>query len=1222
MPSVPCSTARARAIVAALTLLVSAGFAVADTPAPRPPRVAASALAQIQAIEQLKVGKNPAQSKLDSRLYFGVLHERSDPRLAPLKDFRFAVPDLDGRLPVDVMLVAGTGIKAVTKTVEQLGGVLLASSARFRRISARMPLRGVELLAAMPEVRRVRQAIPHLGRKIDTSEGDLTHLVQSSRALYGASGAGMKVCVISDGINSLADLQATGDLPAVDVLPGQEGTGDEGSAMLEIVHDLVPSATLGFASALPDEATFAQNILDLAADGCNVIVDDILYLDESPFQDGPVAQSVNSVTAGGVLYFSSAGNEGNANDFTSGTWEGDFAPNGTLPALPGAGPGHDFGDGGQSILVELGGGNPPLLIWAEHYDLATGNASTDFDLYDMDGGLTTVYDASVDTQDGVGGDDFPIEFIGGGTFGGERLVVTQFAAGTTTSTPMFNLIVFRGELDDALATSGATRGHSAALDAFSVAATPVAKPFDFASADGPYPGAFNAANESENFTSDGPRRIILSPTGAELTLGDRTSSGGVVRQKPDITAADGVSTAAPGFSPFYGTSAAAPHAAAIAALLKSAVPSLTPAQTRTALVSSAIDIELAGVDRDTGAGIVMADAALVAAGATLQAFLDDGTPVPAEVLGDGDAFVESNEVWSLTIPLTNIGGANATAITAVLTSATPGVTILSGSSPYPDLAPSAGGDSLASYVFRAGATVSCGVLLDFTLTATYSGVPSPQAFAFAIKSGQPGTPVTVSYSGAVVPIPDALDESGSLPGAAATADLMVAGIPGNIYDIDLVIDGTSCDTIDGSTTVGIDHSFVSDLDIKLRSPAATSVLVMNNVDTSGNNICQTVLDDESSGTSIQGAGAGDAPFTGSWIPTTALGAFDGEVANGLWQLQAQDFAIDDTGNIRAFSLIITPAVCDAPPLTAIVSGTKTVSGTFFRYGTITYTVTLTNDGGLSQNDNATDEFVDVLPSSLTLVSASATSGVAVATTGTNTVRWNGAIAPLGGSVTITITATVNAPANTVVSNQGAIRSDSNGDGSNETAGVTDDPGVVGTSDPTTFTVGGARVTATKTASGVFFAGGSVTYTIVLFNSGPHAALDNAGNELTDVLPATLELLSATATSGTTVATPATNTVTWSGSIPASGSVTITITAAIDAGASGQMVTNQATVIYDADLSGSNETITRTDDPGTVADRDATRFAVAAVDAIPTLTTWALLFMALALAAVAIRARLV
>src|SRR5262249_1197984 len=150
----------------------------------------------------------------------------------------------------------------------------------------------------------------------------------------------------------------------------------------------------------------------------------------------------------------------------------------------------------------------------------------------------------------------------------------------------------------------------------SVAATPAAASFDGVTPDGPFPGLFTAANESESFTSDGPRRIILDGvTGAELTPGNRTSTGGVVRQKPDVTAARGVPTAAPGLDPFYGTPAAAAHAAAIAALLKSALPSLSPAQVRTTLVSTAIDIEAAGVDRDTGAGIVMPYPALVAAGA-------------------------------------------------------------------------------------------------------------------------------------------------------------------------------------------------------------------------------------------------------------------------------------------------------------------------------------------------------------------------------------------------------------------------------------------------------------------------------------------------------------------------------------------------------------------------------------------------------------------------------
>jgi hypothetical protein len=577
-----------RQLVAVAVLLASAAGSALAAPTP-----STSAIHQMDAIRSIKINKSAVQNKIDSRLYLGLLHSRGDARLAPLTDFRFVRPEGDGLVPVDVILANRAGVKAAMSLITSLGGTVQGHSYAFRRLSARVHLADLDALSALAGVRKIRQKMPAMTNVINASEGDATHGADESRSFFGVNGSGVKVCALSDGVDSLAALQASGDLPAVDVLPGQAGTGDEGSAMLEIIHDLAPGATLGFATAFTDEPSFAQNILDLATDGCNVIVDDVIYFDESPFEDGPVAQAVNTVTTAGVLYFSSAGNEGNSDDLTAGTWEGDFLASGAADPGPLAGANlHNFGDGGNSILVEFGGGNPPLLIWAEHYDLATGQASTDFDIYDMDGGLTTIFDASTDVQDGAGGDDFPIEFIGGGTFGGERLLIDKFAAGTTSSVPMFNLIVFRGELDDALVTGGATRGHSASSAAFSVAATPAGPSFDGVTPDGPFPGLFTAANESESFSSDGPRRVILNGvTGAELTAGNRTSTGGVVRQKPDITAADGVSTAAPGFNPFYGTSAAAPHAAAIAALCMSGNPSITPAALRTALTSTAIDIE-------------------------------------------------------------------------------------------------------------------------------------------------------------------------------------------------------------------------------------------------------------------------------------------------------------------------------------------------------------------------------------------------------------------------------------------------------------------------------------------------------------------------------------------------------------------------------------------------------------------------------------------------------
>jgi uncharacterized repeat protein (TIGR01451 family) len=148
---------------------------------------------------------------------------------------------------------------------------------------------------------------------------------------------------------------------------------------------------------------------------------------------------------------------------------------------------------------------------------------------------------------------------------------------------------------------------------------------------------------------------------------------------------------------------------------------------------------------------------------------------------------------------------------------------------------------------------------------------------------------------------------------------------------------------------------------------------------------------------------------------------------------------------------------DTTPLVtgAFVTGTKTLAGNFVVGGTITYTVILTNSGSGAQADNPGNEFTDILPIQLALVSASASSGTAVATIPTRTVTWNGSLAS-GASVTITITATIQSvPVGTVVTNQGNISYDGNGDGTNESSGQTDDPATVGGANPTTFTVGAA-----------------------------------------------------------------------------------------------------------------------------------------------------------------------
>jgi subtilisin family serine protease len=117
-----------------------------------------------------------------------------------------------------------------------------------------------------------------------------------------------------------------------------------------------------------------------------------------------------------------------------------------------------------------------------------------------------------------------------------------------------------------------------------------------------------AANPTENFSSDGPRKIFYNPDGSAITPGNFLfgTSGGTTLVKPDLAAADGVSARTPGFSPFFGTSAAASHAAALAALVLQARPDYTPAQVRAAMTSTALDNMAPGVDQDSGYGIPMA----------------------------------------------------------------------------------------------------------------------------------------------------------------------------------------------------------------------------------------------------------------------------------------------------------------------------------------------------------------------------------------------------------------------------------------------------------------------------------------------------------------------------------------------------------------------------------------------------------------------------------------
>ncbi len=145
---------------------------------------------------------------------------------------------------------------------------------------------------------------------------------------------------------------------------------------------------------------------------------------------------------------------------------------------------------------------------------------------------------------------------------------------------------------------------------------------------------------------------------------------------------------------------------------------------------------------------------------------------------------------------------------------------------------------------------------------------------------------------------------------------------------------------------------------------------------------------------------------------------------------------------------------------ANVSGTKTITANTSTPGLIptTMTIVLTNNGTGTQLDNPGNEFDDVLGQGFIFGSVTSTSGVVAYDPATRTVSFNGSIAA-GASVTITITGQINrfdVPGGTF-SNQGTIRFDADGNGTNESTALTDDPSVPGAANPTVLVLGSGGI---------------------------------------------------------------------------------------------------------------------------------------------------------------------
>ena len=417
-----------RPLVLAAVAATSVGLALPASAAPSTPQavdgLSARTVAQIDALAQAKRGLTATQKKVDSRLLTEAKQRRGLSAAAGVGHVATGVStDKAGMTAVDVL----GNPKAVTPAVQAVGGRVLAASVAGNAVRASVPLTAVESLAGKAGVQHVDVAAQamlaneggrvapaskaELTKRISgalaqakaapaaavpaattaavnqgsvVSEGDKAHGADAARARFKVTGTGVTVGVLSDGVDSLAASIASGDLPAdTRVLPGQAGDGDEGTAMLEIVHDLAPNAHLIFATAFTSEESFADNIRALRAAGADIIVDDVVYFAESPFQDGgrrrrsstspTTARSTSAPPATSRTSTTAPPATGRATTTSSGQTIGKFA-----------GEAHDF-DPGPGIQVlnpvaDDSAGVPTILQW----DDPLGASGNDYDLYAVD----------------------------------------------------------------------------------------------------------------------------------------------------------------------------------------------------------------------------------------------------------------------------------------------------------------------------------------------------------------------------------------------------------------------------------------------------------------------------------------------------------------------------------------------------------------------------------------------------------------------------------------------------------------------------------------------------------------------------------------------------------------------------------------------------------------------------------------------------------------------
>lgn len=575
---------------------------------------------------------SPAMAKVSSHLRAARNLLRQGESRAALRPGVASSSMKSGRLEVEVRLDALD--PGLLGQLQAAGLDVTYSSTRHARVVGRLDPSDLERVASIPEVATIH---PLYGYRTWTgsvdNQADASIRADTARMEFGVDGLNVEIGVISDSFNDTiggsvsgsdcnasltgSDPQVSGDLPgSIRLLDNGSGGGtDEGAAMAELIYDVAPHSEFAFHNAGPGsgEAGFADAIDELRGCGADIIVDDVLFFAEPMFQDGPVAQAARAAVDAGVPYYSSAGNaatfgvdetytdSGGTDDSTFGD---DF---------------HDFGGGDRfaELTVPAGCGFFAALQWNDPFDGTLGpGASNDLDLYTCtsEDPADCVF-GSTDSQGcslvggGPGGDPLEVQSFNNNTGGAAtvHLAVDHFCGDETAR---FRIAVFATgcSINDFTFEAGIfdqpqIYGHAVAEGVQAVAAAFYGEIDDDGDLEPPL-----GQIDVEAFSSlGGDLPFYFDDAGNPL------AGAPVTRFQPGITGPDGSNTTFFGSDialdmdsdpNFFGTSAAAAHAAAVAALVKEAAPNLEPNGINQVLAASARDIETAGVDDLSGHGLI------------------------------------------------------------------------------------------------------------------------------------------------------------------------------------------------------------------------------------------------------------------------------------------------------------------------------------------------------------------------------------------------------------------------------------------------------------------------------------------------------------------------------------------------------------------------------------------------------------------------------------------